>query len=98
MGLTEFPISMKKPSFQSSNDTMDEHGNVFTEISSTKKTVTDDRPVHLGVAILMLSKLLLFEFVFFIYDHVKKGAYRNVYCDTGISNTVYGTYNFDAFS
>jgi len=36
-----------------------------------------------SVAILMLSKLMLLEFVFFLYDHVQKGHYRNVYCDTG---------------
>jgi len=75
---------MKLPNFKSSNETVDEFGNVFTEISSSKKTVTDDRPVHVGVTILMLSKLMLLEFVFFIYDHVKKGSYRNIYCDTGM--------------
>ena len=83
MGLDEFPNAMKRPNFKSSNETADEHGNVFTEISSSKKTITDNRPVHVGVTILMLSKLLLLEFVFFIYDHVQKGAFRNVYCDTG---------------
>ena len=96
INLNEFPNSMKKPNFKSSNETIDENGNVFNEISSSKSTVTDDRPVHIGgkknvlspvfqslVAILMLSKLMLLEFVFFLYDHVQKGHYRNVYCDTG---------------
>ena len=90
-------MSMKKPTFQSSNETMDEFGNVFREISSSKKSITDDRPVHIGgnkctnsftnicsVAILMLSKLMLLKFVFFIYDHVEHGKYRNVYADTGM--------------
>ena len=85
MGLDEIPIAKKKSNFKCSNEIMDEHGNVFTEISSSKTTVTDDRPVHIGVTILMLSKLILLKFVFFIYDHVKKGAYRNIYCDTGNS-------------
>ena len=90
-------MAMKKPTFQSSNETMDEFGNVFHEISSSKKSITDDRPVHIGgnqcsnafpniclVAILMLSKLMLLKFVFFIYDHVEHGKYRNVYADTGM--------------
>ena len=90
-------MSMKKPTFQSSNETMDEFGNVFREISCSKKSITDDRPVHIGgnecsnsftnmcsVAILMLSKLMLLKFVFFIYDHVEHGKYRNVYADTGM--------------
>ena len=48
IGLDEFPMSMKKPTFQSSNELMDESGNVFHEISSLKKIITDDRPVHIG--------------------------------------------------
>ena len=48
IGLDEFPNSMKKPNFKSSNETMDENGNVFNEISTSKSTVTDDRPVHIG--------------------------------------------------
>ena len=48
LGLNEFPDAMKKPNFRSSNETMDEHGNVFREISSLKTSITDDRPVHVG--------------------------------------------------
>ena len=47
-GFDEFPIAMKKPTFRSSNEVFDENGNVFQEISSIKKVVTDDRPVHIG--------------------------------------------------
>ena len=33
----------------------------------------------------MLSKLMLLKFVFFLYDHLQVGSYRNIYCDTGKS-------------
>ena len=88
---------MKKPTFRTSNEVSNEQGEIYHEISSLKKVVTDDRPVHIGgkasliypnnlilkVAILMLSKLMLLKFVFFLYDHLQVGSYRNIYCDTG---------------
>ena len=87
---------MKKPTFRTSNEVSNEQGEIYHEISSAKKVVTDDRPVHIGgkasriypnnilkVAILMLSKLMLLKFVFFLYDHLQAGSYRNIYCDTG---------------
>ena len=46
----------------------------------------------------MLSKLMLLKFVFFLFDHLKTGSYRNIYCDTGKHNIYipYSNFNLDS--
>ena len=48
LGYDEFPLAIKKPTFRTSNEVSNEQGEIYHEISSTKKVVTDDRPVHIG--------------------------------------------------
>ena len=41
-------MAMKKPTFRTSNEVSNEQGEIYHEISSVKKVVTDNRPVHIG--------------------------------------------------
>ena len=53
-----------------------------TKVTSLKKTITDSKPVHIGVAILQWSKLLFLRYMYFLYKHLEPGSFRNVYADT----------------
>ena len=53
-----------------------------TEITSLKKTITDCKPVHIGVSILQWSKLLFLRYMYFMYKHLQPGSFRSVYADT----------------
>ena len=53
-----------------------------TEVTSLKKTITDSKPVHIGVAILQWSKLLFLRYMYFLFDHLEPGSFRSVYADT----------------
>ena len=61
----------------------DENGDACaTEVTSLKGTVEDDKPVHIGVAILQHSKLLFLKFMFYLFQHLEPGSFRCVYADT----------------
>ena len=53
-----------------------------TEVTCEKKTISDSKPVHIGVAILQWSKLLFLRFMFNLYHHLEPGSFRSVYADT----------------
>ena len=53
-----------------------------TEVTCDKKIIEDDKPVHIGVAILQWSKLLFLRFMFYLYNHLEPGSFRSVYADT----------------
>ena len=55
------------------------------EIELRKRSIKDNKPVHLGVAILQHSKLLLLRFMYDLQKHLIPGSFRPVYCDTGPS-------------
>jgi len=55
--------------------------NVF-EVNSQKRRIDDDKLVHLGLAVLHMSKLLLMEFIYFLEDVLEQGSYKILYLDT----------------
>ena len=59
-----------------------------------KQKVIDDKPVHIGVAILQWSKLLFLRFMEFLKEHLEVGSYQTCYTDTdslclGLTRTLY---------
>ena len=50
------------------------------EFVMDKRRVIDDKPVHVAVAILQQSKLMFLEFVQFLRNYLKPGAYQTLYC------------------
>ena len=50
------------------------------EVVMDQKKVTDDKLVHVGVAILQESKLLFLRFVQFLRTYLVPGSYQEVYC------------------
>ena len=53
-----------------------------TEVTLDKKTIEDEKPVHIGVAILQWSKLLFLRYMYFMFKHLEPGSFRTVYADT----------------
>ena len=84
---------MVKPFFKDEQELVDEEGEVKGwEVESRKKTVFDDKPVHVSAAILQHSKVLFLDFMLFLYSHLKPGSFLNSYADTdsiclGLSRT-----------
>ena len=52
--------------------------NVF-EVYGQKRRIDDDKLVHLGLAVLHMSKLLLMEFIYFLEDVLEEGSYKILY-------------------
>ena len=55
---------------------------VLTEVTMMKQKILDDRPIHVGLAILQLSKLKLLTFVNFLEKYLDKNAFKICYVDT----------------
>ena len=47
-----------------------------------KRTIYDDKPCHVALAILQWSKILFLRFMYFLSDHLEPGSFRPAYCDT----------------
>lgn len=62
--------------------TEDELWGVHEVIMDLSK-VKDNKPVHVGVAILQHSKIMFLQFVDFLRKYLVAGSYQTVYCDTG---------------
>ena len=50
------------------------------ELVSDKRTVNDDKLVHVGICILQQSKLLFLRFVQFLRTYLKPGSFQTIYC------------------
>ena len=61
---------------------MEDEESSLAEVSLLKHKIQDDRPVHVGLAILQYSKLRLLEFVSFLEKYLEKGSFKICYCDT----------------
>ena len=73
----------RKAFFVNENEFCDETGEVKGyEVKMRKRTIYDDKPVHLAVAILQWSKILFLRFMYFLRDHLQPGSFRPAYCDT----------------
>ena len=55
---------------------------IASEISSLPAKATDNKPIHVSVAILQHAKLLFLRFMWFLFDHLEKDSFRTVYADT----------------
>ena len=49
------------------------------EVEKPPKSQKDDKLIHVGTAVLQLSKLLLLKFVYFLEDHLVEGAFKILY-------------------
>ena len=61
---------------------MEDNESTLSEITMLKHKIQDDRPVHIGLAILQYSKLRLLEFVSLLEDFLEPGSFKLTYCDT----------------
>ena len=43
------------------------------------KSQKDDKPSHVGLAVLQLSKLLLLQFIYMLEEHLIEGAFKILY-------------------
>ena len=79
------PKKLKKffdsPFYKNDSFLATEEGNMgIHEFVMEQRKVTDDKLVHVGVAILQHSKLMFLEFVQFLRHYLVPGSYRTVYC------------------
>jgi hypothetical protein len=63
-----------------------EDGSGIHEVICKQRTVSDDKPVHVGISILQHSKLLMLKFVDFLRDFLIPGSYCLVYTGNEIYN------------
>ena len=52
------------------------------EITKERKHVRIEQPVHVALAILHESKLLLLKFIYWLHEHLRPNSYSLVYADT----------------
>jgi hypothetical protein len=79
------PKKLKKfsesPFYKNDSFLTTEEGNMgIHEFVMEQRKVTDDKLVHVGVAILQHSKLMFLEFVQFLRDFLQPGSFKTVYC------------------
>lgn len=88
----------RSPFWSSYDEVHDENDELVCYVSSSKKSkVVDNKPVHIGVAILQWSKLLFlryvtynmyhtlfqyFSYMFWLEAHLKEGSFKPCYADT----------------
>ena len=73
----------KSPFFRQTKEIIDENGDLQGYlVTKTKQKVTDNLPVHIGVAILQWSKYIFIEFMYFLEQHLIEGSFKTVYADT----------------
>ena len=73
----------KSPFFRQTYTVYDEDDNLSCYMGSlTKRKVTDDKPVHIGVSILQWSKYLFIDFMYFLEQHLIDGSFKTAYADT----------------
>ena len=81
--LTKYFKLLRSPLFTSAEDILDENEEIVGyEITSLPSTATDNKPVHVSVAILQHAKILFLRFMWFLFDHLEPGSFRSVYADT----------------
>ena len=67
------------PLFRNHSFLSNESGEGVHEVISDISTLTDRKPVHVGLAILQHSKLLLLEFIDFLREYLEENSYSLVY-------------------
>jgi hypothetical protein len=78
--LSKYMVSplLKSESFLTTED--DNDG--IHEVISKARKISDTKPVHVGVAILHYSKLMMLKFVDFLREYLVEGSYALVYTGT----------------
>ena len=54
----------------------------FFEVQQKLRKIVDQKPVHVGIAILQYSKLHFLKFVYWLHDHLVPGSFVLCYADT----------------
>ena len=73
----------RSPRYVNCLEFLDEDGERSAiEIEMNKQKIKDDKPVHIGVAILQWSKLLFLSFMEYLKEHLESGSYQTCYTDT----------------
>ena len=73
----------RKAFYVNENEFYDESGEIVGyEVKMRKRTVFDNKPIHVSCAILQWSKILFLRFMYFLFDHLEPGSFRASYCDT----------------
>ena len=73
----------ESPLFKCQNEVMTEDQDFWCrELSKLPKKTTDNKPVHLSVAILQHAKILFLKFMWYLFDHLEPGSFRPCYADT----------------
>lgn len=75
----KLPMYLKSPLLKSEAFLSTENDTGLHEVVSESKSITDTKPVHMGVAILHYSKLMMLKFVDFLRDYLIEGSYALVY-------------------
>ena len=79
----KFHKLVRSPLYQSAAEIYDENDEIAGyEITRLPSSATDNKPVHVSVAILQHAKILFLEFMWFLFDHLEPGSFRTVYAYT----------------
>ena len=54
----------------------------FYEIQQRPRKIKDNKPVHVGIAILQYSKLHFLKFIYWLHEHLVPNSYYLCYADT----------------
>ena len=89
---------MKSPLYRRDNFLSTEADEGIFEVTMDQKRIVDNKPVHMGIAILQYSKLMLLEFVQFLRTYLKEGSYVLVYSGKLIQCILFLTLKLDTDS
>lgn len=70
---------MANPLFKSESALTTECDDGIHEVIMDERKISDDKPVHVGIAILQYSKIMMLQFVDFIREFLTPGSYIFVY-------------------
>ena len=84
VGVDKLWRKMRNPRFKQSNNLRgeDNYADPLYEITSSRRTVKEDLPIHLQVLVYQNSKLHFFKFVRTLYKYLREGSFMFCYCDT----------------
>ena len=66
----------RKATFQGHEDIETEDGSLVRELTMRKKRIWDDKPVHVGVAILQWSKLIFLRYLYLFLNIILAIIYK----------------------
>ena len=57
-------------------------GDNLYELNLCNMKIVEKYPIHVGLTVLHLSKLIMLRFIVFLYEHLKKDSFKIIYTDT----------------